>query len=267
MGRTIGFHNIRNARDLGGLTGLDGKKIKHNLLIRTGNLAYADKHDISVLKDDCNLKTIIDLRSYDESIRAPDPEIDGVSYFHIPVLDDSRDDPLARAIKSGASTRDNYVEILVNLAKGKAISEDIYIEMLSTEHSWNSSRRFLEMVAENENGSVLWHCTSGKDRTGIGAALVLKILGVSDKDIFEDYMETNMSNSALIKRVSEESLEFTDDPAVLEDVVNIVGVNLRFMQKFFEHMESECGSVIDFIKKNLGVSDSTIDTMREKYLE
>ena len=85
--KRIPLCGVENTRDLGGFETTDGRKIKKHRLIRSGELAKLTKGDIEKLKNEYNLKIVIDLRTDMEIEHKPDPEIDGVEFRHIPFVD------------------------------------------------------------------------------------------------------------------------------------------------------------------------------------
>ena len=78
--------------------------------------------------------------------------------------------------------------------RGKEWLAGLYIPLVSDEFCLIGYRRFLEILKDNKNGAVLYHCSAGKDRVGVGTMLFLSILGVSKEDLFRDYLFSNFGN-------------------------------------------------------------------------
>lgn len=76
--------------------------------------------------------------------------------------------------------------------------KDIYIMMIQNKFCNQQITKAVREVMTTENGSVLWHCTEGKDRCGLLSAIILFLLDVSEEDVMEDYLKTN---KAAIRRV------------------------------------------------------------------
>jgi protein-tyrosine phosphatase len=83
----LNLAGIRNAWQLGGYAGVCGRKVRRNLLIRSGKLSDAAPEDLLRLTGEYGLSTVIDLRSPEETADAPDPQMDGVRMIPIPVLE------------------------------------------------------------------------------------------------------------------------------------------------------------------------------------
>ena len=161
---------IRNKRDLTYIV----DNLSSGLLIRSAKLNFASKSDLE------DISLVIDLRSKAECNKEPDRIVKGVRYKNIPIfISDfvgiSRDKSLV--------TEENIPE-LTNLYKDimvdrKSQIKDVIYEIMHHEYS---------------TGGVIWHCSEGKDRSGIITALVLSLLGVRFPVILRDYLKTNESN-------------------------------------------------------------------------
>ena len=86
---SLGLTGVSNARQLGGYVTEDGRKVKENVLIRSGALAGATEDDLKILSEDYNVKLIIDLRSESDFASEPDPAFNDAQVINIPVLDES----------------------------------------------------------------------------------------------------------------------------------------------------------------------------------
>ena len=176
MGRIISLEKMQNLRDLGGETGHGGRKVISSKLYRAGRPADASERDLFALGA-LGIDLLIDLRTPDETVSAPDPAIDGVRNILLPV---SRNPVKGEDIYSSDSlpVREKmklmYRDIILGDVSSKAIAD------------------VLEAVLGNASGITLFHCTAGKDRTGIVCALIYELLGVSREDIIKDYMLTNI---------------------------------------------------------------------------
>ena len=77
-----------NAWELGGYTGIDGKQVKHNLILRTQKLSDMNADQLDALVNDYHLKTVADFRMTVERNDYPDPELEGVNNYHIKIIDE-----------------------------------------------------------------------------------------------------------------------------------------------------------------------------------
>lgn len=177
-GALLGLTGTSNTRELGGYVTADGKwKIKSGRLLRSDNLHRLKDADKQLLLK-AGLKQIVDMRTPGQVLSGKDIVPDGVKWENISILGQFAD--------GGYNTDSdgNYT------ADGSSKSHDggFYNHQLEFSGSAiNGYHRFLEELLTNK-GATLFHCSSGKDRTGIGTVLIMSILGMSPTTIARDYM-------------------------------------------------------------------------------
>ena len=172
-----------NFRELGGYLTEDGRKIKWHKLLRCGSMAQLTKNDVDYL-DQYGVRYIIDLRSPEESNYSPDKYPDKAQYFQDTVY------PFSFSLFKNLGIINNMRLGASNMDFGR----QTYLQMLLDPHAQAAYRKMFNVLLENdkEGKSVVFHCTAGKDRTGVAAFLILSALGVSEKQIVEDYLYTNL---------------------------------------------------------------------------
>ncbi len=176
---TLTFEGIENVRELGGLERADGAAVRQGVLFRTGKLSEATDGDIERLKD-IGLCAVMDFRDIGESRRSPDREVPGAVYYHLPALPD-----LGKLFTK--SPRDeSYTPQEVHNE-----FHSLYRYLALSPESHEAYARFFEILLASEGRPVLWHCTQGKDRTGVAAMLLLTALGFERETILREYMLTN----------------------------------------------------------------------------
>ena len=264
----IELTGVPNARQLGGYIGHGGKKVKNNVLLRTGSLTGANENTIKQLETYYNLGSLIDLRMRPEREVQPDPVISGAEYYPLSVLDslvvDEKD--LEAYLKAFALADLGQRYKLLFESKIKIDTADIYSQIAFSESGIAGYTRMFEILLDNpENSAVLFHCTQGKDRTGIAAALILSALGVDRQTIIEDYLLTNVAYADTIEALREEVMRIK--PEMLEFALFVESVNAAFIQPVFDTMDKEYGSALGFIQNALKVSDKGIEVLRRLYLE
>jgi protein-tyrosine phosphatase len=155
-------------------------------LIRSAKLNKIHKKDIQILKNNYHVKKIIDLRTPAEILQKPDVEILGVKYLSIPFF--------YKAVFGISHEKKWYkrydMKTIPDLEKS-------YEVLVSDSECILSIKKILQEIMNTSDGAVLWHCSEGKDRCGIISMFVLSILGVSQSEIFADYLKTN---EACLKR-------------------------------------------------------------------
>ena len=184
QGSRISMQSLPNTRDLGALETEDGRHILPKRLLCSGSLYHISITDQDMLTHEYHLSTVVDFRTRMECLEKPDTIIEGVQYHEIPIVDEET----LGITRSGSPT-----ELLRNF---KEIPEEFmlkqYESLVHDEYSIKQYARFLDVLLHQNEGAVLWHCSAGKDRVGVGTALLLCALGVPKKTIYEDFMKTNM---------------------------------------------------------------------------
>jgi len=172
--RHIHFESVLNFRDLGGYRTHDGRTVAWRRLFRSAALHKMNESDIAKLNRDISPRAVIDLRSP----RAPDqnPEIVllneiGSRYYSIPF----RPDTLA------------YVKDEVSAHANATNMGAIYLDRISDKPFGERLVDALEIIAERANHPLVFHCSAGKDRTGVLAAMVLTAVGIVNEEVVEDY--------------------------------------------------------------------------------
>lgn len=262
--RVITIKGVSNIRDLGGLTGLDGRRIKKDLLIRSGRLAGLQEDGLEYFKK-INLKTIIDLRTSFEANESPDPVIDGVDYKWIGVMSE---DPAELDEAAGVLARASEEERLVLIIKGGFDMSRVYLDAVSQKTAIKGMGDALRIMAHMQEGeAVLYHCNAGKDRTGTLTAFLLTILGVDMETILEDFELTNQFFAGDIEKLKAFARTITDDQKAIDSMEAIGGVSRHNMEMALESVINRCGSVMNYITDVLGITDEEIQEIRRKYLE
>lgn len=264
--QSINLKGVSNARQIGGYYTSSGKKIKQDVLLRSGALSKATEEDIISLKDKYKLKKIIDLRTTAEISKAPDCKVDGAESVHIKVMSEDANDKNNAVTGIYIQSKDPS-ESLLQMYRQGVLNENMYSNMLKSEDAINGFKSFFDELIKNEDGSVLWHCTGGKDRAGMATVLIMTALGVDQKTIIEDFALTNEANKKSIAYMRENAKKYTSDEKELDGVATLVGVAPEYMEKAFEYAQSEYGSMLRYIQEKLGVTDKQIRTLRKMYLE
>lgn len=223
--KKIKLKSANNFRDLGNIVLKDGTILPTGKYIRGKTLFKLKEEDIKTLVEKYNLKTIIDLRNDKELQEKPNPHVPGVNILHMPIFD---------AEKAGVS-RDKKSISLESL-KLSAPMVEVYKTMADEECTHNI-KKILETILslKDEQLPVLFHCSAGKDRTGVIAALLLKYLGAKDEDIRKDYLYTNHETG--IK------------PYILVPTFFIVFWNMRLTKKLNQVFKADMAYIDGFMEE------------------
>lgn len=185
----IPFEGLHNTRDLGGLPASDGRRVKPALLLRSGALHKATENDLARLLADYRLEGVVDFRTELERDKEPDPRefMEGVVFYDFPALSGE-----TIGITHGASLAQDVKTLEAVSAQPHEIVRKMYPQILLGDAGREAYRGLLNVLLESNGGAVLWHCSEGKDRAGLGAVIVERALGVSEADVRADYLATNL---------------------------------------------------------------------------
>lgn len=259
-----------NARDLGGIETADGRVVKPNRLIRSGMLSRITDADVEYLKS-AGLKTVVDFRTSSERIQKPDRVIDGVEYIVCPMLEDKKEgitrDKPETVEEEAMRTVKMAQRLMEQNPDGRVQMRSLYPVLVTVEHAVEHYRKFFEILVNHESGALLYHCTMGKDRVGIGTALLLTALGVKREDIIADYLITAQRCAPGTERLIKNCRAYTDDESVLDFIRWLDTVEESFINAAFDTIDELYGSMDSFMQTKLGLDDSKIERLKALYLQ
>lgn len=260
---------IVNARDLGGYAAADGHTIRSGLLIRAASLADATDSDIKYLAQIPVVK-VIDFRQDFELSGREDKIIPGTEYVRIPINSNGNamDDEDAIGVKK---QKKFDVRKLIMIAafnkKAQQVARDLYPNMVTFESCQKRFARFLRILVESpDSGAVFFHCTQGKDRTGLASAYLLAALGVDRETIIADFDATNAVYEKDVKRLSRRVRFWGGKEDEIGVVKAFIGANTDNFIKTLNLIDSTYGSMEAYLKGPLGLTDADIAKLRERYL-
>lgn len=262
-GTSIPVTTLPNLRDLGGWRTADGRRVRSRVLFRSTDLSRLSGPDRAVVKD-LGIATIYDFRSVAERTTEPDVVLDGVQEVALDVLADS-----PHAIPG------NLTKVLADpatLAAARAeiggggvqeLMEASYSQLITLPSALTSYRLFYRGLLGGHPTPALFHCTTGKDRTGWAAASLLSLLGVSTQDVFTDYLLTNDQLIPALEPIFTAFERAGGDPVLLRPVL---GVDRGYLERAFEAMTHEYGTIEDYFAEGLGVDADQQEQLRVLYL-
>ena len=231
--RRFNFNSVFNLRDLGGYFTMDHHLVKDRVFLRSDNLTGLREEEIAFLQN-YGLEAVIDLRHQNEIDLEPDPfvELESVQYHNIAILDHAQ------------FTLEDLNRIKLS---------DLYIQIAESD-------RFIKPVFETlakYKGTVLYHCSAGKDRTGVISALLYKLIGVANVDIVTNY---EVSFTYLIPKYVDA------DRNVSEVYADLFASKPETMLTFLQYLDTKYPDIHDyFISK--GISMETLETIKRKLLD
>ena len=253
---TVKFETIVNFRDVGGYQTKDGRTIKHRKLLRSGELCNLTANDQHILLTHYNVENIIDLRTEKEILEKPDTPLTNTSYFHLDMFKQ----------ENGAPS----LESLMNSAKDQSADEHmklVYEAIVKSPVAQTGYRNFFQILLETTKGASIWHCFAGKDRTGIGAALVLWILNVEREIIMADYLQTNADRAEANARILAELAQSGMSKAELDYTETSLNVKEDYLLHAYNIINNEYGSLANYVRDVLKISNEEINLFQTKYLD
>jgi protein-tyrosine phosphatase len=257
----VALHGQDNFRDLGGHRAEDGRRVRRGQLFRSGELCRLSDEDVDRLSA-LGIRTVVDLRSKGEVERQGVDRIP-VDASLISVTIDPGD--LSPILGPAFGTGDF-----------SAVPPDL-LEQINRDYvrEWRHQLDvLLRIVADPSRRPLVFHCTQGKDRAGIGAATVLSALGVPWESVIEDYLRSNAqrgkSAAAAMEhlRASAARQRKTDPQEVdMTSVRGLFFVDAAYIGAAHDEIRLIYGSVAGFIRKGIGWSDADLEGLRGQLLE
>lgn len=261
------FEGIINARDLGGIK-IGNKTVKHGLLLRTAHLHDATDEDVRRLVEEFHLKRIFDFRSIPEASLQPDRPIAGTDYLALPTLDLSHEKETEEAIPE--ETWIDLPKHIVRLSFMKMFQEkgrQLYPSLALSEFSQLQYATFMNLVLETEEGAVLWHCSQGKDRTGMGAALVLGALGADRATILADFDRSNDAYRPLVEKLCADVRAAGGGEEEQEVVRAFMGVSVKNFSHALDLIDANWGSIQGYLEEAMEIGYDECLRLQARYLE
>jgi len=251
--RLVPMERSYNFRDLGGYETRDGHRVKWGRVFRSDSLARLTEDD-QVIFNGLGISLVCDLRTEDEVEGSPDrlPGDGSVGYLHFPTKhgEQGPTSAMARIMKGDISwLTDDF------MVKG-------YIRNIEEfPDNWGAVIRHL---TEPRNRPLVFHCTGGKDRTGVCAALILLVLGASEETVIQDYDLSNVVIARLLPRIYER--------------LESAGVDSKKAEPYFtaprecilallDHIRGKYTSAENYLITRAGISEQTLALLRRELLE
>ncbi|MFR5658474.1 MAG: tyrosine-protein phosphatase [Butyricimonas faecihominis] len=228
-----------NFRDLGGIKNKDGRFVKWGKIFRSDDLHNLTEEDLDYLAS-IPLKSIVDFRGKEEQQAAPDKlPASVVNEFKLPI-DPGNVLSLMRFSELDSTQLDS-VMMRMNVL---FVTDTNFIGYY---------KEFFKLLREEKNLPLLFHCSAGKDRTGMGAALILYALGVDEQTIMEDYLASNVYLSN----------KYAKEIAIHPNLKSVLTVKREFLQAGLDQIKTTHGSVEKFLETTLEVD---IPAFRKQFL-
>lgn len=264
----VSMEGVVNARELGGYVLPDGSRIRRGLLFRGGSLFKTPDEECARIADAYHLAYVFDLRTEGEVKHAPDKPIPGCTNVWLPTIDPETEKLGNATLPKEAYS--NLVPFLIRYAcepKVQDVARRMYTDMVVNEYTQLQYAAFLQMIAGLDEGAVFWHCSQGKDRTGLGAAFLLAALGADRELILQDFLISNEYYYNEVEDVKQIIVEKGYGAAEQAVIQTFIGVNVEYFIHALDLIDKEYGSLDDYVRNQLMLSDEDRIRLRARLLE
>lgn len=256
--RQIKLEQQDNFRDLGGYKTDDGRTVRWGQVYRSGQLTRLSDPDVSKLKE-LKIRTVIDLRSMDEVERTGKDQLpEGARGINFPIDITS----VLREDKPKSTAFADSDDFMLKATRSMVVNRTGTFSALIHE------------LADPESRPLVFHCTAGKDRTGVGAAILLTLLGVPWETVRSDYLLSNDYRKALndkgLQALREELAKRKSVSPDQVDMKNYEGTFLvkpDYIDAAHDEIIQRYGSMEAYIRNGLGIPDDLVKKLREALLQ
>jgi protein-tyrosine phosphatase len=246
--REIKLQGVVNFRDIGGYETKDGHHVKWGKLYRSADLSHVTASGLDTLSR-LSIAYIADFRGPAEVKTAPDKIPFSATRVSLP----------AGSEHTGDS---NYMKQMLLSAKDSGL-----IPFYSDIHALGDRYKplFAELLQVSPDSAVLFHCTAGKDRTGIAAALILYALNVKEDKIMEDYL----ASAYYRKKETERSIKGMMAVYKMDEAAarNLMGVKESYLTATYDAIVAQYGSIDNYLDKVMGLTPEKRRLLQQKFLE
>lgn len=260
-GAALGITSIPNLRDLGGYKAKDGAVIQYGMLYRSNQLKGIGTEDMKKLAA-LKLKYDYDLRTAREQKYKPDELPTGVQLVSLDVLADETDavpvmldellrDPKRVSKATGGGT-----------AEAEATMKEMYRELVSLESAKDAYGKLFKALSKTDGSPALFHCSSGKDRTGWAAAALLTLLGIPKEDVIKDFLRSNEYLLPIYKKQIDDFVAAGGQRGI---PTAIYGVKGEYLEAAFDEVKKKYGSMEKYFSEGLGLDAATQQALCKIY--
>lgn len=249
--------NIDNFRDLGGITLANGLVIRDHMIFRSGELNGLSEQDKAEL-DKLGIECIFDLRSCDEVEYKPDYVPKGAEYFNVPA---------ARTRRKMVVKPDSVVK-MIPVWLPSAVSRGAFrarFKHLYRKFPFENPAYKKIFQAMDEGKKILFHCTAGKDRTGVASMLILFALGADLDTVKEDYMLSNYYRIENNKKFVTQFAEYKHYKKYRKILPMTGNVEMKYFDTAYKKIIRKYKTVENFLLQQYGIDGERINKWLQTY--
>ena len=259
--RILDIPGVRNFRDMGGYKNSDGVKLAPGRLFRSGHYAEIDEQTANLIASH-NITTVVDFRSPNEKERM------AITWYE-PWQPRYVDNPIGG--NAAAWIREMFDRLSTTPFPETELRDQFILafETMPIANASGLKRLFDVLIDDDDGGAALFHCTAGKDRTGIAGALIMLALDMPEDAVFEDFLLTNkaVDIDARAVEVAEQVSERAGRKVSAKAVLPLIGVEPDFLKAAFGVMGKEHGSIDAYLTKAMGLTPERRKKLQTRFLE
>ncbi|MGC0362139.1 protein-tyrosine phosphatase [Rhodococcus sp. 27YEA15] len=260
LDRRVSLASAPNLRSLGGIS-VTGGTVRPDTLYRSATLAHLADEDVTAFEA-LEITTVYDFRTAAEREGALDRLPEGSRTIWLDVLADNADNAAATGL---LMTDPAAYAATVDAGRGIAQMEEANRNFVSLPSALTAYRSFyLDLIDRNRTGAALFHCTTGKDRTGWAAASFLLFLGAAEEDVLSDYLQTNIDLAPMTDPI----LAFVESKDIDPELIRpLLGVRESYLGAALDEMRIRFGTVEDYLRDGLGLTSEDVAVLRERFTQ
>jgi len=260
-GRDPLIAGLPNLRDIGGHPTRDGGRVRVGFLYRSTDLSRIDGTDAAALAR-LGIRTVYDLRTAAERTGQPDRLPPGSAYVVADILGDA---PGMTPAEFAMLFEDpEAAQKTLGGGRSALFFVDAYRAFVRLDSSRAGYRRLFADLAGGASTPALFHCTTGKDRTGWAAAALLMLLGVPDDVVMEDYLLSGLLLLPVVRPIVDAFRARGGDPELLWP---LVGVRPEYLEAALDEVRRLFGSIEGYFAEGLGIDAPSREALRAMLVE
>ncbi|WP_203623859.1 MULTISPECIES: tyrosine-protein phosphatase [unclassified Lacticaseibacillus] len=254
----MNIHHGYNFRDLGGYQTMSGQHLAAHRLVRSGGLDRLSDRDVAFLHE-YGVRVDVDFRTRDERQEKPDRLPDSARYVFDPVFSEDK----TQVSKTWAEEQQMFSQ---DPKAGYHNMLRTYRDLALSESAQKAYREFFDLALGNSDDTLLFHCSAGKDRTGMAAVYVLSALGVDQATIRKDYLATNTFIQPALSEVLEQAKAEGGNANMMQGLTDIWTVYPEYLDTALAAINETYGDMQQYLHEALQLTNRQIQTLRELYL-
>jgi len=251
--RRVQLEGSVNFRDLGGYQAVDGRRVKWGQVFRSDNLGRLTDRDVFILQK-MEIRQVCDFRTPAEIKKLPDRYPQG-----------EHGQSLQLSVRHGESDPANTFDRIKN-GDIDWMTEEFMIKgyLKNIENFAPLWATFFKMLAEPSNRPLVFHCTGGKDRAGVAAALILLALDVPEKTVIRDHGLSNLYIAAVLERIYDQIRTMGVDP---DGISAYFTAPQNAIAAVLKHLGKAYGSAANYLITKAGVDEKILIRLKDDLLE